>query len=213
MATTLNTSDLSLRTVKTKLNLQEVRDPNFFPEWQAVLPPIRASEQQWLDQIKEDFLELMEYPMHEEIVKLVILAPLLMFAGLLRRPFLPVAEQQVEIALADETEVIKGRIDVLVLHEQIWITVIETKRKAFNVIEALPQALTYMMDDLGLDQIRFGLITNGSEFRLIKLVRGSSPQYGLSDLFTLQKQENDLYRILQLLRWLGQRTLKLEEAA
>jgi predicted type IV restriction endonuclease len=176
------------------------------------LPPVRASEQQWLDQIKQDFLDLMEYPMHEEIVKMVVLAPLLMFAGLLRRPFLPVAERQVEIALADETEVIKGRIDVLVLHDQIWVAVIETKRKGFNVIEALPQALIYMTEGLALGQTRLGLITNGSEFRFVKLVQGNPSQYTLSDLLTLQKQDNDLYRVLQLLRWFGQQALA-EQAA
>jgi hypothetical protein len=46
-------------------------------------------------------------------------------------------------------------------------------------------------------------VTNGSEFRFIKLEVQQPPQYGLSDLLTLQRRENDLYGVLGVLRRVG----------
>jgi hypothetical protein len=196
-------SDLRLHQIKEKFQLQEIRDRSFFLEWQTLLPELPPEEQQWLDQMKTDFLDLIEYPLHEEIVKLAMLAPLMMFAGLLRRPFLPVAEQTVEISLADADELVRGKIDVLVLLQHLWVVVIESKRKGFNVLEALPQALVYMLDSPIQNRPLFGMITNGSEFRFIKLIHREHPQYALSDLFTLQRHENDLYAVLKILKRLG----------
>jgi hypothetical protein len=204
MVKVLSASDLRLHQVKEKFHVQEIRDRAFFSEWQTALPDLTLDEQQWLDQIKTDFLDLIEYPLHEEIVKLVVLAPLMMFAGLLRRPFLPVAEQTVEISLADEDELVRGKIDVLVLLEHLWVAVIESKRKGFNVLEALPQALIYMLESPTQNQPTFGMITNGSEFRFIKLINSENPQYSLSDLFTLQRHDNDLYGVLKVLKRLGE---------
>jgi hypothetical protein len=40
---------------------------------------------------------------------------------------------------------IRGRIDILITHTNLWAIVIETKRSSASVLEALPQTLTYMM--------------------------------------------------------------------
>ena len=84
-------------------------EPSFFYEWQQNLPELREAEQEWLDRVKSDFLELEEYPLHEEIVKLTVLAPLMSLAGFFRRPFYPRAEVQIESAIEDTDEVVKGR--------------------------------------------------------------------------------------------------------
>ena len=80
MAQSIQASELTLHEVKEKFNLQQVADERFFWEWQEDLPEPTDAEKQWLDQVKADFLYLTEYPPHEEIVKMVVLSPLLSLA-------------------------------------------------------------------------------------------------------------------------------------
>ena len=195
---------LTLHDVKEKFNLQQVEDEQFFPEWQDDLPQATDAEKQWLDRVKANFLYLAEYPMHEEIVKMVVLSPLLSLANFYSYPFRPVAEKPVEIVFEDEAETLRGRIDVLVLHQNLWVTVIEAKRKQLNVLEGIPQALFYMMNRPTIREPLFGFITNGSEFVYLKLMQPDSPRYGLSRLFSLINPGNDLYAVLGVLKRLGE---------
>ncbi len=205
MAQVFQARELTLHDVKEKFNLQQVEDEQFFQEWQDDLPEVTDAEKQWLDRVKADFLYLAEYPMHEEIVKMVVLSPLIFLAGFYSPPFRPVAEKQVEFAFEDEQEILRGKIDVLVLHKQLWVTVIESKWTRFNVWEALPQALFYMMGSPNTDKPTFGFATNGSEFLFIKLVKQDAPRYALaSNLFSLINRGNDLYDVLSVLKRLGE---------
>ena len=70
--------------------------------------------------IADNYLNLIKFrPMLEETVKMVVLSPLLDFAGLYQRPFRITTEQSTEIVLEDKDQVVKGRIDVLVLKKQL----------------------------------------------------------------------------------------------
>jgi len=200
MVQIVQASDLSLHDVKQRFNLEQVWDDQFFWEWQADLPEMTDYEKHWLDQVKADFLSLAEYPLHEEVVKLFVLAPLLSLAGLARLPFLTVAEKQVEIAFEDEDEVIRGRIDLLILHRQLWAVVIESKTKKLDVMEALPQALFHMMSSPNLERPTFGLLTNGNRFIFVKLTQQGEPRYTLSEDFSLQSRRNQLYEVLAVLK-------------
>jgi hypothetical protein len=72
---------------------------------------------------------------------------------------------------------------------------------------ALPQALTYMMASLKRSHHPlYGLITNGREFRFIKLNQEST--YTLSRIFSLSESDNHLYEVLQILKSLGQISLR-----
>ena len=51
----------------------------------------------------------------------------------------------VEIATEDEGEVIRGRIDVLVLRDRLWILALEAKRSDFDVTVGMGQALAYLL--------------------------------------------------------------------
>jgi len=204
MAQVIQASELTLHEVKEKFNLQRVEDEQFFPEWQDDLPQATDAEKQWLDRVKANFLYLAEYPMHEEIVKMVVLSPLLSLANFYSYPFRPVAEKPVEIVFEDEAETLRGRIDVLVLHQNLWVTVIEAKRKQLNVLEGIPQALFYMMNSPTIREPLFGFISNGSEFVYLKLMQQDSPRYGLSRLFSLINPGNDLYTVLGVLKRLGE---------
>ena len=171
MVQLLQSSNLNLGDVKERFHLQEMRDSQFFFEWQGSLPAVSDAEKQWLDQIKANFLSFADYPLHEEIIKLSVLAPLLFLAGLMQLPFTPEAEKPVEIALETEDEIIRGRIDVLILHQRLWAIVVEAKRQQLNVSLALPQALPYMMSSPNDQKPIFGFAINGTEFLFIKLVR------------------------------------------
>jgi hypothetical protein len=200
MVQTIQASELTLREVKTKFGLQENRDLSFFPEWQNNLPELTETEKQTLDTIKSNFLYLSEYPMSEEVVKLVVISPLLSLAGFYSPPFRLRTENPIKIALEKDDEEVRGRIDILVLQELLWVLVIESKEAGFSLIQAIPQALSYMMATPTPQIPAYSLVTNGSEFRFIKLQVQPTPEYGFSDLFTLQRRDNDLYGVASILK-------------
>jgi hypothetical protein len=204
MVQLVQANELTLHEVEEKFNLQSVQDLGFFPEWQGNLPELSAAEKEWLDQVKADFLSLKKYPLHEEIVKMAVLSPLLFLAGFFRHPFYPKAEVEVRIMAEDDGEIVRGRIDVLVLQKNLWVTVIESKNKQFSVEESLPQALSYMMSSSELEKPIFGFGTNGSHFIFIKLIKQNSPRYALSDEFSLNRRGNELYTVLSVLKRLGE---------
>jgi hypothetical protein len=43
-------------------------------------------------------------------------------AGFYQQPFRPVAEKTIEIEPEDNDEILRGRIDILVLNERLWVT-------------------------------------------------------------------------------------------
>ncbi|WP_322744761.1 type I restriction enzyme HsdR N-terminal domain-containing protein [[Phormidium] sp. LEGE 05292] len=110
--------------------------------------------------------------------------------------------------LEDEGKVIRGRIDVLVLKNRLWLLVIESKRSDFAVTRAIPQALAYMLSNPQMAQPTFGMITNGNEFLFLKATRQPTAEYANSRLFSLLNPSNELYLVLQILRRLGEETIK-----
>lgn len=202
MVQTIQAKDLSLHDVKVKFGLRLASDEQFFREWRDELPEPNDLEKRSLAQVKADYLYLAEYPILESIVKMVVLSPLLALAGFYRPPFRVTAEAPVQIAAEDEGEIVQGRIDVLVLQNQLWVLVIEAKKSQFSLEPAIPQALAYMMANPNADKPAFGFVTNGSNFIFIKLTKQDTPRYALSDEFTLRRG-NDLYNVLIILKRLG----------
>ncbi len=204
MVQTIPAQDITINDLKIKFNLQHTDERQFFREWQDNLPEVSESEKQSLERIKTNFLNLIEYPpMLENAVKMVVLSPLLDLAGFYQRPLRISTEKQVEIISEDEGTIIKGKIDVLVLQEQLWILVIEAKKAQFSLEPGIPQALAYMLDNPDPEKPIFGLVTNGSNFIFIKLIKQERSLYALSDEFTLRRA-NDLYIVLRILKQLGQ---------
>jgi hypothetical protein len=93
-----------------------------------------------------------------------------------------------------------GNIDILVLQQQFWITVIEAKNSELALSKAIPQALSYMMAAPNTDRPGYGLVMNDSEFLFLKLDRRSDPIYALSDMFTILNRSNNLIGVLQVLK-------------
>jgi hypothetical protein len=205
MTTTIPATEVTLRTLKQTLNLQSATDTQFFSEWQGEIAPISQIEQLALDRVKDNFLDLLEDPPAlENSVKMVVLGPLLDLAGFYRRPFRITTETSIDIELEDEGLTIRGRIDILVLNQMLWLVVIESKRSDFAVTRALPQTLAYMLGNP--DQERsttFGLITNGTEFLFLKAQGSPTPQYATSRLFSLFNPSNELHQVLSILKHLA----------
>ncbi len=191
---------IKLHDLKAKFGLQPVEDEGFFPEWIENLPELTDSEQQALDRVKRNYRYLLEYPVMESIVKMVVLSPILDWAGFYEPPFRVDGETEIKVFAEDEGEVIQGCIDVLVVQEQLWIAVIEAKNSEFSITKAIPQALAYMLAAPNPEKPVFGAVLNGSEFLFLKLVRREVPQYAMSDLFSLLNRGNDLYRVLRVLK-------------
>jgi hypothetical protein len=192
--------DLTLHDVHTRFALQPNQATDFFSEWQVALPGVSELEQERLREIQMDYLYQSEDVMHESAVKMVVLSPLFAMAGFYRPPFRIAAEKTIKIQATDDSKVFRGVIDVLVLHQHLWALVVESKRNTFSLEVARPQALAYMLANPSDDQPTFGLISNGINFRLLKLL---GQEYGESDDFYLRNQ-NDMERLLQIMRHLGQ---------
>jgi predicted type IV restriction endonuclease len=208
MVQTIAANTVTLRDLKQALGLQQSIDPEFFPEWQQAKADLGEAEQHLLDRVKANFMALMEDPpMLENSVKMVVLSPLLDLAGFYRQPFRIETETSIDLELEDDGIVIRGRIDVLVLKEQFWLLVIESKRSDFAVTRAIPQALAYMLGNPNAIGPTFGLITNGNEFLFLKATRQPTAQYATSRLFALINPDNELYAVLQMLKHWGLRVL------
>jgi len=195
-------TEITLRTLRQSLNLQTA-PIDFFSEWQTDLPALSVVEQASLDRVRNNFQDLLEDPpVLENSVNVVILAPLLDLAGLYRRPFRRATETSIDIDLEDEGTQIRGRIDILVISDFLWLVVIESKRSDFAVTRALPQTLAYLLANPQPDRPAYGLITNGSEFLFLKAQRSPTAQYATSRLFSLLNPSNDLATVLAILKHL-----------
>jgi len=201
MVQSIAAKDVTLRELKQNFGIQIVQDATFFPEWLDGLEALNEEEQHLLDRVKANFLELMDDPpMLENTVKMVVLAPLLDLAGFYHKPFRIETETGVALEMEDEGTIIRGRIDVLVLKNRLWLLVIESKRSDFAVTRAIPQALAYMLGNEETVLPTFGMITNGNEFLFLKVLEH---KYANSRLFSLVNPDNELYSVLQVLKRLG----------
>ena len=203
MVQVISASELTLNEVETKFHLQQAEEEKFFSEWQENLPEISEEEKQYLDQVKADFLYLNKYPLFEEAVKMVVLSPLLTLAGFYRTPFRISEEVPVQIAVKEEGQILRGRIDILVIQEQFWVLVIESKQASFSLKNGIAQALVYLVATPNQSQAVFGMVTNGSHFIFLKLMLGETSQYALSDEFSLLRRGNDLSAVLGILKHIG----------
>jgi hypothetical protein len=176
MVQVIQAQNVSLSYLEERFGLQVAENEEFFTEWFEGLPEITALEKQYLDRVKTNFLRLVKRPpILEDAVKMVVLSPLLDLAGFYSEPFFIATEESIEIALEDKEEIIRGRIDVLVLQQQLWLLVIESKRASFSLLEAIPQGLAYMLANPNPEKPVFGLVINGEDFQFLKLTKQDTP--------------------------------------
>ncbi|MEH2092948.1 restriction endonuclease subunit R [Nostoc sp. 'Peltigera membranacea cyanobiont' 213] len=202
MVQILQGKDITLAELIDEFGLQLADDEDFFSEWRHDLPELSDLEKQSLNEVKAEYLHLSKYPILEPVVKMVVLSPLLRLAGFYQPPFYIASEQEVKISSEDEGTIIRGRIDILVLHPPFWVLVIEAKRAEYSLVPAIPQALAYMLADATPAKPVFGFITNGNEFRFIKLTKQGTPRYALSYTLSLNRGD-DLHTVVKVLKRLA----------
>ncbi|MBE9214019.1 restriction endonuclease subunit R [Plectonema cf. radiosum LEGE 06105] len=204
MVQVIQAQNINLAYLQENFKLKKSDSEDFFSEWLLNLPEITDSEKTILDRVKANFLHLiMQPPFLENALKMVVLSPLLDLAGFYNNPFYLATEKAIELAVQDKDEIVRGRIDILVVQQQLWLLVVESKKASFSLLEAIPQALTYMLNNSDKQKLVFGLVTNGSHFTFLKLTIQDKPVYATSDEFTLFRRQNELYRVLSILKNLG----------
>lgn len=211
MVQAIRSTKVTLGQLEQHFGLTAAQEPAFFSEWRTAQATAthNASEVERLARIKTYFNYLLRTPpILEGAVKMIVLSPLLELAGFYEPPFGIRAETETEISSFDPEEevVVRGAIDALVLKEQLWILVIESKMSDFSLTKALPQTLSYMLASPELTT--FGLILNGSDFVFVKLERAAegqpqSAQYATSKVFSFLSPDNELADVLSILKYLG----------
>lgn len=198
--TATQVKDLSLDEVIRKFDLGATDDPSFFSEWQGVLPAVEEQAQQQLAQIESDYAYLSRKSMDEGSVKLVVVGRLLGLAGFYQPPFSLVTEKTVKLKAVDDVQVLRGVVDILAMHEKVWVLLGSAKRNAFSIEPALPQALAYMSGSPYPEYPTFGLVTNGLNYLFLKVM---GKTYGMSKEFSL-RNGGELMEVLQVMRRLGE---------
>lgn len=195
----------TLAFAEQQFNLHRTEAPDFFPEWRQPLPELPATEQQELRVLQQRYLyQRSRGHLLEGTVLLLLASPLLALAGFYDPPFQLRAEESVRLTLGDEEEDLHGRLDILVVADQLWV-VVEFKKMALSVWSALPQTLAYLQGTPSPQRPSFGLMTNGDEFVFVKLARSLGGVYDLSRVFALFAAQDELQRVLRMLKHLGQR--------
>ena len=182
-------------------NLQRTEDEAFFLEWQTNLPNLSDAEKTELNQLRKRYLyQRSQSHLLEQTVMLLFASPLLAIAGFYDPPFQVRAEESVQINLADSEEILQGRIDVLVLSNQLWVVVLESKKTAISVLSALPQTLAYLMANTQPAKPSFAMMTNSDDVLFVKLVLENNRQYSISRVFSAFVSNQELYSVLQILK-------------
>lgn len=198
----------TLADAEKTLHLTRTEDEHFFPEWYVDLPDLTDEEKAGLIELRRRYMYQRSLGhLLENTVTLLFASPLLTLAGFYDPPFIVKAEESIELVIEDSEEVLQGRLDVLVLKDQFWVVVVESKKTAFSVWSALPQTLAYLMANPQLDQPRFALMTNGDNSVFVKLRHPEEQlergQYNFSRVFSTLTSLPELQGVFQGLKQLG----------
>ncbi len=199
----------TLAEVQSRLGLSQAEAAGFFDEWRTDLPGLSTEERDRLTVLRQRLLyHRADGDLLEGAVMLLVASPLLELAGFYDAPFKLKAEAAVEIAVDDGEEVLRGRIDALILQQDFaqqdfWVLVLEAKKTTISTRSALPQALAYMMANASSAQPTFGLLTNGDDVLFVKLSPSPQAQYGLSRAFSLYTLPEEVESVLQILKRIG----------
>ncbi|MDY6782405.1 MAG: type I restriction endonuclease subunit R [Cyanobacteriota bacterium] len=208
MSTTAITDAITtLAEAERRFRLHRTEEEDFFSEWRADLPTLTDTERTRMKELRRRYLyQRAESHLLEGTVMLLLASPLLAIAGFFDPPFKVRAEESVQIILEDEEEVLQGRIDALVIQNQLWVIILESKKTALSVWSALPQTLAYLMANPQPERPSFGVMTNGDDILFVKLIQTDNRQYGVSRVFSPFSSEQELHSALQVLKAIGRLT-------
>ncbi len=132
----------SLTEVEARFGLCRSEDSDFFTEWQEALPEVSDRDRTTLSVLYRRLqYHRADGELLEGAVALLVASPLLELAALYDPPFKLKSEATVEIVIDDGEEILRGRIDALILQGQFWVLVLEAKKTTIPIRSALPQLL------------------------------------------------------------------------
>ncbi len=154
MTPTIASNKVDFQQLIRQFSLKVTRELSFFPECREQLPEITEGDRAVLDRVQAGFWNSVEYPpFSEKLIQISVLGPLLLLAGFYEPPFHIQAEKSIEISVPDENGIIvRGRIDILVLKEQVWALVIEAKEAEFSIEAGVSQLLSHMLASESCDR-------------------------------------------------------------
>ncbi len=209
MSVTITEAITTLAEAEQRFALTRSEAEQFFWEWHTDLPTLTDTEKIGLTELRRRYLyQRSEGHLLEGTITLLFASPLLTLAGFYDPPFKVRAEESVQLTLTDPAETLQGRIDVLVLQEQFWVVVLESKKTALSVWAALPQTLAYLMANPHLTKPSFALMTNGDDSVFVKLTQHESAQYDLSRVLAALTSNQELYSVLQILKRIAQTQIR-----
>ncbi len=199
MTQNLEASQLSLNDVRHLLKLEEGEADawsDFFS-----LEPLSEFEQQQLVKIRNNFRRYLGAgKVSEELVKFLVVSPLMGLTGFFDVPVVLTMEDSIPIEVEDKDTLIKGRLDILAVNQpdaqiaatQFWILVVEAKNSAIDPWAGLPQLLTYAYKSLQQQPSVWGLTTNGRNYQFVHLTRGNPCSYQILPELNLIDRERSL---------------------
>lgn len=186
----------SFQALHERLGLCRATDESFFVEWQIPSIEISDDDKTFLNRLRQRYHHYYNAGLLTEgTVLLSIVAPLLERLDFHEPPFFVQSEVPISLEVEERNEIYRGRIDVLVIRDLVWILTVEGKRSKFAADIALPQCLAYM--STAPQQPSFGMVTNGSDFIFCKL---HDNIYDFSDTFSLLSRQNKLYEVATILK-------------
>ncbi|PZV07049.1 MAG: type I restriction endonuclease subunit R [Leptolyngbya sp.] len=204
MAIAITEAITTLAEAEQRFRLTRTEEESFFLEWSSDLPALSEGEKLGLSDLRRRYLyQRSQGHLLESTVLLLFASPLLTLAGFYDPPFRVKAEAPIQLTLQDSEEVLQGRLDVLVLKDQLWVVVLESKKTALSAWSALPQTLAYLSASPQVDQPAYALMTNGDDSVFVKLSRRDSV-YTVSRVFSALTSTQELHAILQILKHLSQ---------
>jgi len=194
----------TLTDAENRFGFVRIEDEQFFSEWCEELPNLSETEKENLDVLRRRYIyHRTNGNLLEGTVMLLLVSPLLALAGFYDPPFRIKAEESVNLVVDDSEEILRGRIDVLVLQDKLWVMVLESKKTTLSVWSAVPQALAYLMANPNPNLPVYGMVTNGDDILFIKVVQEDTPKYNLSRVFAPFTSAKELYIVLQILNNFG----------
>ncbi|MGB3265010.1 MAG: restriction endonuclease subunit R [Microcoleus sp.] len=199
MTQNLEASQLSLNDVRRLLKLEE-READAWNDF-FYREPLSEFEQQELVKIRNNFRRyLAAGKISEELVKFLVVSPLMGLTGFFDVPVVLTMEDSIPIEVEDEDTLIKGRLDILAVNgpeaeigaAQFWILVVEAKNSAIDPWAGLPQLLTYAYKSLQQQSSVWGLTTNGRNYQFVYLTRGNPCTYQILPELNLIDKERSL---------------------
>ncbi len=195
----------TLEDAENRFGFVRVENEQFFPEWYEGLSEITEAEKASVDVVRRRYIyHRAGGDLLEGTVILLLVSPILALSGFYDPPFRIKAESSVELILDDGEEILRGRIDILVLQDRLWVMVLESKKTTLSVWAAVPQALAYMMANPNPSKPVFGMVRNGDDILFVKVTQTNIPQYDLSRIFAPFASARKLYAVLQILKRIGQ---------